>query len=427
MVAAGISLTVAVGIAGCGEVQKLSAKDKVSNALASFESAKSGTFTVSLDSTAADVAAISQAQGEPMSKSDQATLAKVLAGDVVFSVQAPDGKTIADAGKAASGTAGSDDLTKLFGDPKKLGEMLKQQGSSQIAVRLSGGTLIDLRSVDGKVYFKADVKQILKLAGQDTADLDQTLAALPPSMASLTKAAKGEWVSLDLVKAATAMKDSGLLKNLPTPTASPSVDPAKLQKLVDDLKVAYRDKATITELGKNDDRGTGYRLGAPAKQVAQAVSGDVIALVGKSFATEINDTISGIPDKNFALDLWVKDDKLTAVSLDLTQFLDKPVPGKKLAVDIDVDLDSGAIEVPTGVTEIDIAALIKEIPAGALPGLGAGGLAGANPSDLGSGSTDSGFGANGELTDAQMDLMKKQTGLSEKQIKDLMKQQSASK
>ena len=40
-------------------------------------------------------------------------------------------------------------------------------------------------------------------------------------------------------------------------------------------------------------------------------------------------------------------------------------------------------------------------------------------------STDSGLGAGGELTDAQMDLMKKQTGLTEEQIKDLMKQQSA--
>jgi hypothetical protein len=422
MAAAGISLAVAIGAAGCGEVQKLSAKDKVSNALASFESAKSGTFTVSLDTTAADVAAISQAQGEPMSKSDQATLTKVLAGDVVFSMQAPDGKTLGDASKAASGTAGSDDLTKLLGDPKKLGDMLKQQGSSSMAVRLSGGTLVDFRSVNGILYVKADVKQILKLAGQDSTELDQALASLPPSMSSVAKAAKGEWVSLDLVKAATAANDSGLLKNLPTPTASPSVDPAKVQKLIDDLKVAYRDKATISELGQNDDRGTGYRLGAPAKQVAQAVSGDLIALVGKDSATEINKTISEIPDKNFALDLWVKDDKLTAVSLDLTQFLEKAVPGKKLAVDIDVDLDSGAVEAPTGATEIDIAALLKDIPAGAMAGLG--GAGGAATSGA-AGSGAAGLGSGGELTDAQMDLMKKQTGLTEEQIKDLMKQQSA--
>jgi hypothetical protein len=415
-VAAGISLAVAIGVTGCGAAQKLSAKDQVSDALAGFEKAKSGTFTVSLDTTTADVAAISKAQGEPMSKSDQATLTKVLAGDVVFTVEAPAGKTLGDASKAASGTAGSDDLTKLLGDPQKLSEMLKKQGSTGVAVRLSGGTLVDFRSIGGVLYAKADVNQILTLAGQDPASIDNTLGALPPSMAPLAKAAKGEWVSLDLAKAAAAAKDSGLLDALPTPSASPTVDAAKVQKLIDDLKKAYQEKATITELGDNGDRGTGYRLGAPAKQVAQAVSGDLIALVGKDAGAEVNKAIAQIPDKNFALDLWVKDDKLTAVSLDLTQFLPKTVTGRKLAVDIDVQLDSGSVQVPTGANEIDLKTLLKDVPAGALSG-----LTGSNASAGGS----AGLGADGELTDAQMDLMKKQTGMTEKQIKDLMKQSAS--
>jgi len=351
-----------------------------------------------------------------MYKSDQATLTKVLAGDVVFTVEAPAGKTLGDASKAASGTAGSDDLTKLLGDPQKLSEMLKKQGSTGVAVRLSGGTLVDFRSIGGVLYAKADVNQILTLAGQDPATIDNTLGALPPSMAPLAKAAKGEWVSLDLAKAAAAAKDSGLLDALPTPSASPTVDAAKVQKLIDDLKKAYQEKATITELGDNGDRGTGYRLGAPAKQVAQAVSGDLIALVGKDAGAEVNKAIAQIPDKNFALDLWVKDDKLTAVSLDLTQFLPKTVTGRKLAVDIDVQLDSGSVQVPTGANEIDLKTLLKDVPAGALSG-----LTGSNASAGGS----AGLGADGELTDAQMDLMKKQTGMTEKQIKDLMKQSAS--
>src|SRR5690242_15789946 len=44
MMAAGITMAVALGVTGCGEVQKLSAKDQVSDALSGFENAKSATF-----------------------------------------------------------------------------------------------------------------------------------------------------------------------------------------------------------------------------------------------------------------------------------------------------------------------------------------------------------------------------------------------
>ena len=417
MVAAGISLAVAIGVAGCGQAQKLSAKDSVSDALSGFESAKSATFTVSLDTTAADVAAISKAQGEPMSASDQKTLAKVLAGDVVFAVEAANGKTFGDSAKASSKTAGSSDLSSLLGDPEKLSTLLKEQGAFSMSVRLSGDALVDLRSVDGKIYARANVKQILTLAGEEPNSLDQQLADLPPAMAPLAKAAKGEWVSLDLAKAAAAAKDSGLLDALPTSAPSPSVDAAKVQKLVDDLKKAYQDKATITDLGENGDRGKGYRLGAPAKQVAQAVSADLIALVGKDGEAQVTKAIGKIPDKTFNLDLWVKDDKLSAVSLDLTQFLTKPVTGHKLALDIGIAVDSGKVTAPSGATEIDVKSLLSQFPAGALSGGGAG----LEPSDS---DTSSGSLSGGtDLTDAQKDMLK-QSGMSEKQIDELMKAQS---
>ena len=412
MVAAGISLAVAIGVTGCGTVEKLSAKESVTDALSGFESAKSATFTVSLDSTAADVAAISKAQGDPMSKADQKTVAQVLAGDVVFAVEAPKGKTFGDSAKAGADTTGSSDLFSLLGDPAKLSTLLKEQGAFSMSVRLSGDALVDLRSVDGKIFARANVKKILTLAGEDPNLLDEQLSGLPPALAPLAKAAKGEWVSLDLAKAAAAAKDSKLLDSLPTSAPTPSVDAAKVQKLLTDLKKAYQEKATITELGETDARGKGYRLGAPAKQVAQAVSDDLIALVGKASEAEVRKAIAEIPDKTFNLDLWVKDDKLSAVSLDITQFLKKPVQGHKLALDIGIAVDSGKVTAPSGATEIDVKSLINQFPAGALGG----------GSATGSGSSGSG-GSIGELTDDQIKLLK-QSGMTEKQIKDLIDAQS---
>jgi hypothetical protein len=415
MVAAGISLAVAIGVAGCGTAKQLSAKQQVSKALSGFDDAGSAGFTLSLDTTVADVAAISSAQGDPMSASDQKTLGKVLAGDIVIDVQAPDGKTFADMQKA--GTKAQPDLTSLLGDPAALGALLKKEGAFSTSVRLSGNSLVDLRSVDGVIYARADVKKILTLAGQNAGDLDRQLADLPPSLAPLAKAAKGQWVSIDLVKAAQAAKDKGLLKNLPTPAPSASVDPAKVQKLIADLKAAYQQKATITKLPDSDSKGTGYRLAAPAKQIAQAVSADLVALVGESSGAQVGKAIAQIPDKSFALDLWVKDDKLTDVSLDLTQFLKKPVPGKKLALDIAVDVDGGKVSAPSGATEIDVKALLAQLPAGLTSG-GLGGISGVAPR-----SSSSGLGASG-LTKAQIKQLKA-SGLTDAQIQQLLDAQKA--
>lgn len=431
MMAAGAGLAVAVGVSGCGQVQQLSAKDTVSDALSNFQKAKSATFTVKLDATAADIAAIAKAQGDDMGADDTSVLSQVLAGDVVISAEAPDGKTFGDSSGSSFG-AGSD-LQSLLSDPQKLGEALKQQGSSSFTVRLSGNALVDVRNVDGLIYAKADVKKIVSLAGQDPSLVDAQLAQLPPQLAPLAKAARGEWVSIDLVKTAEAAQKQGLLDNLPTPTAVPTLDAAKLQRLMDSLGKAYDEKATITELG-DSARGDGYRISAPAKQVAQAVSGDLVALIGAESEKEVRDAINEIPDKTFALDVWVKDDQLSGVALDLTQFLEKPVNGHKAALDIGVAVNSGAVTAPSGATELDLSALISQIPSGALSGGGASTLGGSTASGLGGGSAGAAAGgsgssdaagldtpaSSGSLSDAQVKELQKQTGLSEKEIRELM-------
>jgi hypothetical protein len=202
--------------------------------------------------------------------------------------------------------------------------------------------------------------------------------------------------------------------------------------LLDDLKKAYQEKATITELAKDDKRGQGYRLGAPAKQVALAISDDLVALVGKQSEASVTDAIKQIPDKTFSVDVWVKDEELTGVALDLTQFFDKPVSGHKLALDVGIDLNSGKVSAPSGATEINIDKLLEQFPAGALGG-GLGGPAvgsdfdpgtGLGDSDAGIGDPDTNVGGSGtELTDAQIEMLK-QSGMTKKQIKQLMDAQS---
>jgi len=434
--AAGISLAVAIGVAGCGTAQQISAKDAVTNGLTSLGDAHNVALTVTLDTTVADVAAISKAQGDPMSASEQKTFALVLKGDIVYDVQAAGGKTFAQAAKAQKNVAQPKSVTDLFGDPAALSAALKRENPFSISAHLSGNSLFDFRMVDGVLYLRADVKKILTLAGQDPAQLNSALSQLPPSMSGIAVAAKGKWVSVDLVKAAAAVNGKGLLKSLPTtPVPSSAATTADLQKLLADLKVAYSEKATITSLG-NSSRGAGYRLSAPAKQIAQAVSADLVAMLGKTTGPQIEKEIGKIPDKSFSLDVWVKDDKLSDVSVDLTQFIDKVPAGKKLAINIVVDAGGGAVSAPSGATAIDVKSLLSLIPTSALSGLasssgsstGSGSSSSSSSSSGGavsSGTTTSGTTTSGGsdsvfpgLTKEQIQRMK-DAGLSAKQIKQL--------
>jgi hypothetical protein len=407
--AGGIALAVAIGVTGCGQVQKLTAKQEVSKALSGFEDAKAASFTLSLDTTKADLQAISSAQGEKkMSADDEKALETVLAGDIAFTVEAPEGKTLGEASKT------SQQGSSLLDDPEAFAAALKDQGSFSATAHLSGADLVDLRFVNGVLYARADVKKIVELAGEDPSQVDRALSDLPPSLEPLAKAAKGEWVALDLTKAVKAAKDSGALDRLPKPSATPSVDAAKLQHFLDSLKAAYDKQATITEIGKDDARGQGYRVGAPAKRIAEAVSDDLIALVGQESESQIRKAITQIPDKTFYLDVWVKDDALTAVQIDLTQFLDKPVPGKKLAIDIAVNTKPAAITPPSGATEIDVQKLIRELPSalGSVPGLTSSGTATSAGAGLGSGSAIP--------SEKEMRKQLEARGLSDKQIDKIL-------
>lgn len=414
MSAAGVAVAVAVGIAGCGEAQKLSAKDQVATALTNFDKSKSATFTLKLDTTAADLEAINKVlEGRAATVGEKKVYALLTSSDVVISTVAPAGKTFGEASKAQP--AQSQDYMSLLNDPAKLKAALKASGSMSFAVRQGGGALFEVRFLDGLFYSRADVKKIFTLADQDYSTVEQQLGSLPIAMAPIADAAKGKWISLDLAAAAATAKKSGLLEAIPSPSAVPSVDAAKMQHLMTSLKTAYNQKATITKIGESD-RGTDYRLSAPAKQVAQAVQTDLIALVGKEAGQSIRKGIADLPDKTFSLDVWIKDDQVTGVSLDLIQFLKKPVPGKKLALDITVATNKATVTAPTGVSALDLDAVLSQLPPGALAGL----TGGASTGGASASGSDAKKAGPAEISDEQIEEMKKQTGMSEKEIRDLL-------
>ncbi len=360
----GVGLAVAVGVSACGSVQQLSAKETVSKAMSSYQQARSAKFVLSLDTTAADFDALSRAEGDdPMSASDLAALNKVLAGNVTLAVQAPAGKTFGDAGKSVQGT--SFDAAAISKDPQAYANKLRQSGSTQLAVNYQGSALADLRMVNGVVYARADGPTILKLAGEPRSDLDDALAGLPPSLAPLAKAARGQWVSIDLAKDLPS-----LVKSVPTgdlPTATASLNPATVQQLLDSFTSAYRKNVTITQVGKGA-KGTEYQLSAPIRQIATQVEPQLDALISQASsgdpdvpsAAKIKQEIAKLPNRSFDADLWVKDSKLTGLSVDLAQF-DAQAAGHKVLLNVDVAQNAGNVSAPAGATPIDLKALVQDL------------------------------------------------------------------
>lgn len=352
LVAAGIALAVSAGVVGCGKAEQLSGKDTVSTALDAVGEAHTATFTLSLDSTVADLQRLDTAGGADPTPAAQ--LQQLLDGELSVTVSAPDGSTLAETSKAQQG---SSDVVALLQDPAALEKYLKTQGATALAVRLGGDALVELRAVEGTVYARADVPQLLTLAGQDPATATSFTAQLPPALQPVAKAAQGEWISVDLVAAARSLKSAGLLDQLaqmPQRKLPTTTDPAAVSRLLQSLKTAYEQQARITDLGEDGERGTGYRLTAPAKQVVQAIETDLVALAGGQ-AGDVRKAIAQTPDRDVSVDLWVQDDELRAVSLDLTQFAEKPVEGGKAALDIDIDLDGDEVSAPEGANALNVA------------------------------------------------------------------------
>jgi hypothetical protein len=346
----GTALAVVTGVAGCGAAEKLSAKDTVTDAITKIGESSSVSFTVTLDSTVADLKKLDETGS--VSPSDTKVMQQVLDGELTIASTAPDGKTLGSlmTPKAAS----SGDLKTMLSDPDALKTYLQGQGDSAITLKLSGSALFELRSVGTTLYARADVPKVLELADQDPSQLDAMTGQLPPALAPVAKAAKGEWIAVDMVEAVRSLKSTGLLDRLPTQQVPTGTDPKAALDLVTALRASMQEHGRITELGEDGERGTGYRLTAPVKAVADDITDELLALAGDDAAADLQKQLKATPERDVNVELWVKDDVLTGVRLDLAQFAEKPVDAKA-TIDIAIDTEVEPVTAPKGANTLDVA------------------------------------------------------------------------
>lgn len=319
--------------AGCGSNSGSSDKpprDELTSSIDGLGNSDQLAATVKLDASPADLQALSKASGSPIAPNVAGLLA---AGNLTLEIKS-DGK-----------------LSALNGDNASNADM-------HLVLNVDNGQVVDLYGVKNVIYLRADVKKILQLMDKEKlfSELEARVATLP---AWAQAGVQGKWLSLN----GDAAK--GLASQLGgAATATPNAEQQK--KLIDDFKAAITKDVTVTRVSTDSDKGDHLVLTGNVRTLGTDLANALSAAVpGNPAASQLKP--SQMPDKQVTVDAWVKDGKLSEVSLDLVQFADEKdaasLKGKHLPLVMTFKTSGVDITAPSGATPIDLSQLLPLVGA----------------------------------------------------------------
>jgi hypothetical protein len=214
----------------------------------------------------------------------------------------------------------------------------------RLAATVDGVEGTELRVVDKTLYVKAPVTALAQKFGGSAADVASTRKEAVASSPAFGAFFDGGWVSLDMKDAADL---PGAAFGLPTEKTDSTKTMAELKTSATNLfngAQITRDAADPKHLVVTSSTTKAY---AEMKRLVTAVSG--------AEAKDLTDEFGGAPkDRPIVIDLWTDHEKLTALELNLLQFVD----GATGRVALRLDATTGeTIAAPAGATKVDPKAL----------------------------------------------------------------------
>ncbi|MEU6848557.1 hypothetical protein ABZ901_01250 [Actinacidiphila alni] len=329
LAAAGVVALIAAGSAACGTAAAATPDVKVKKGLDKLSDEKALSLGLHFGGSADQI--WSSLQGEDDFTKDDAALLAKLRVDLSLS-----------AGKALKDVKEGDTSSGAF--------KISADGSGK-------KSLLELRSVDKKLYVRLDLKGFEALdtgtsSKKDLAELDKFLGSaddLPSSLGSVKAALNGDWVSIDPKAfgdfAKSMSKNAGGDSPLGAlPDTSKGLDAKSQKQLVDGLRKALKDNAKFKDLGHHDGADH-VQVTVPARQVAKELEASLGSLTKQIPDFKPSD-LDDVPNKSVSLDVAVKGGKVSAITFDAAQ-LDDGAKGK-LPIVLDVDTDADAVEAPSG-------------------------------------------------------------------------------
>ncbi|MEU7137198.1 hypothetical protein [Streptomyces sp. NPDC046261] len=264
-------------------------------------------------------------------------------------------------------------LTYAFGADKPLKDAKADDKAFTYDVRLARKDtkpVFEARQVDGKSYVRLDLKSVTDFAERHGKDKGKSKSRgpeamekllkqadeLPPSLASVKNALKGDWISVDpasFEEFAKSMDKSGKGK-------SPAPDPETQKRAFEALQRALTDNAQVKDAGKKDG-AEHVTATLPAKKIAKDFTEGLKPLKDKlgdraGKLDELTRDLDKTPDKNVTVDLAIKDGMLAGMTFDIAQFADdkdKDKPKGPLPVGIGFKKGGGDnLKVPSGAQEL---------------------------------------------------------------------------
>jgi len=233
----------------------------------------------------------------------------------------------------------------------------------------AGGTeYFDMRVVGGALYAKANVPQILQLAGKSVGDVNSQLGAIPPDFQAPVQALMaGKWVGVSAADLKGLQQMASSLGGDLGSAATPSTNPALLAGMESSLLKALTQDATVSDKGGGKLEVTG-KVKVIGQDILQAVSPALGSVPGQTKADldKARESLSSVPDsETVTFDVWLKNKQISELQIDLAQFMPKDQSGGgKLPLDMKFSQDANKVSAPDGVTNIDVRKLISAMQSG---------------------------------------------------------------
>lgn len=317
-------------LTGCGAAEKLSPRVAVREAAERTTKQDEGSFKLSVVGSDAGFDALFAA--DPLTAEDRKSLELVRKGHIVVS--------------AAAGR---------FGLDVKAGDI---------------DHIVELRFIDQKLYARADVAEIARLAGGSADEITAGIEGMAQQegFGFLRDAVGGKWLVADLSAFGDLAKGYGKmfegLTGGSTPTSGPAAsaeDASAFKALKDAVGKALSEDVSIKE-EKSDDTGDHYvatvkSLRSFYAKVKPALDQALPAL-GIPGMSDPLPAPDEVPDRPASLDVWIKGGRVVRLQLPIAQLDPEGTTSSDVALRLDIDRSAPSLSAPADAVAVDVAGII---------------------------------------------------------------------
>jgi hypothetical protein len=224
-----------------------------------------------------------------------------------------------------------------------------EESQAEFVLNVDGENDVEMKVLQQTLYARADVRGLIETFGGDASGLDEfEQQASAAGVTFITPAIAGEWIAFE------GLKEIAQQQGFPTARA-PNQD-----AFVRAFQNAVEDEADVSQ-GDLEGPGTHLVVDLPVRQIYERLVPEFQKLLGGMPGATLPPA-SEVPNENVRVDVWVEDDQLRQVRLDLLQFAqleDEPVPEgvDELALQVTIDEFTDDVEAPQDavvLTEQDI-------------------------------------------------------------------------